>query len=85
MEVLVEELQERNRLKMMEELRGFITVDHHEAVNIGVLEKAIAPGGEAQNFLRPLSFGDGLTCVVTAMLPKIEWSQRCATKMQRKI
>ena len=32
--LLVEGLQERSRLKMTEELRGFITVDNHEAVNM---------------------------------------------------
>ena len=39
MQVLVEGFQERNRLKMMDELRRFITVDNHEAVKVGDLEK----------------------------------------------
>ena len=38
-EVLVEGLQARNRLKMMDALGRFITVDNHEAVNIGDLER----------------------------------------------
>ena len=41
-EVLVESLQERSRSKMMEKLRRFITVDNHEAVAIGDLEKTPA-------------------------------------------
>ena len=39
MEVLVEHLQKRSRLEMMEELRRFITMDNHEAVKNGNLEK----------------------------------------------
>ena len=39
MEVLVVELQGRRRFKMMDGLRRFITVDNHEAVKIGDLEK----------------------------------------------
>ena len=38
-QVLVEGLQEQCRLKMMDELRRFITVDNHDAVHIGDLEK----------------------------------------------
>ena len=38
--MLVEGFQERSRLKMMEE-RRFSTVDNHEAVNIGDLEKTV--------------------------------------------
>ena len=39
MEVLVESLQERSRLKMTQELRRFIMVDYHGAVKIGDLVK----------------------------------------------
>ena len=38
-EMLVGGLQERSRLKMIEVLRKFISVDNHEAVEIGDLEK----------------------------------------------
>ena len=38
-EMLVVGFQERDRLKVMEELRSFITVDNHEAVEIGDLHK----------------------------------------------
>ena len=38
-EVLVEHLQKRSRLEMMEKLRRFITMDNHEAVKNGNLEK----------------------------------------------
>ena len=38
-QVFVEGLPERSRLKMMEDLRRFIMVDSHEAVNIGDLER----------------------------------------------
>ena len=37
--VLVRGFQERSRLKMMEELRKFITTENQEAVKIGDLEK----------------------------------------------
>ena len=37
--VLVWGFQERSQLKMMEELRKFITMDNQEAVKIGDLEK----------------------------------------------
>ena len=40
-EVLVEGLQERSRVHMTEERRRFITVDDHEAVNIGDVEKTL--------------------------------------------
>ena len=40
-DVLVEELQVRSRLKMMEELRRFTMVDRHEAVTIGDLERTL--------------------------------------------
>ena len=40
-EVLVEGLQGRSRLKMMEELRRFITVDNHEAKTIGDLARTL--------------------------------------------
>ena len=49
-EVLVEGLQERSRLKMMEELRRFSTVDNNEAVKIGDLDQqdfGIDTGGGA--------------------------------------
>ena len=38
--VLVESLQERSRLQMMEELRKFIMMDNHEAVRIGEVDNA---------------------------------------------
>ena len=38
LEVMVEGLQERSRLKMTEELSRIIMVDNHEAVKIGDLE-----------------------------------------------
>ena len=41
-EVLVEGFQERSRFKMMEEVRMFTTMDCHEAVKIGDLDKAQA-------------------------------------------
>ena len=48
MEVLVEGLQERSRVKMMDELWRFITVDDHEAVktlgSLSVLEPLIYCG-----------------------------------------
>ena len=40
-EALVGCLQERRRLKMMDELRRFIMVDNHEADKTGDLEKAL--------------------------------------------
>ena len=40
-EVLVEGLPERIRVKMAEELRRFIMVDNHETVKIGYLEKTL--------------------------------------------
>ena len=39
--MLVEDLQDRSKLKMMGALRRFITVDRHESVKIGDLEKAL--------------------------------------------
>ena len=47
-EVLGKGLQERSRLKMMEGLGRFITVDNHVAVQVGDLENpGTALGGEA--------------------------------------
>ena len=38
-QILVEGLQERSRLKMVEESRRFIATDNHEAIKIGDLER----------------------------------------------
>ena len=38
--ILVVGLQERCRLKVMEELRKFIKMDNHEAIRVGDLDKA---------------------------------------------
>ena len=40
-EVLVEGLQERSRLKMTEDLRSFSMVDNHEAVKIVGLQRTL--------------------------------------------
>ena len=41
-EVLIEGFQERSRFTLMEELRMCITIDNHEAVKSGDLDKAQA-------------------------------------------
>ena len=40
--LLVEGLQERSRIKMMDELRRFTTVNDHQLVKTGTLEKTLA-------------------------------------------
>ena len=52
--VLLEGLQERSWLKMVEELRMFITMNSHEAVERFGDDTGIAPSGEAQvQYRRP--------------------------------
>ena len=53
MDVLVEGLQERSGLKMVEELRRVITVDDHEAVKIGDLEKTL----DSLSVVKPPMYG----------------------------
>ena len=53
-EVLVESLQERSRLKMTQELRRFIMVDCHEAVKIGDLVKNL----ESRSVVEPKCTAD---------------------------
>ena len=60
MEVLVKGFQERSRLKMMTELRKFITVDNHEAVKICDLEKTL----ESHSVVKPKCAADFAGAVV---------------------
>ena len=60
MSVLVKGLQERNQLKMMEELPKFITMDNHEAIKTNNWKKA----QESLPAVKPKFISDFLEAVV---------------------